>query len=413
MSVSILGIQPSFGFGDRLGLGTKGHCTALQRFGPGISGIFAQQSIREMNRCRRSPGEVFSDAETALGQISYDLPHGADADHLKLTADVDLVFDSGFTFFTLDPSDHVNDQADCYSEIEISNAWKELQGKCHWVDDYLDQKVTLDTGEIIHFTQTELHRCAVKYGPAMVHSLKIAKYLVTKAEAAGRQIEIELSIDETVQPTTPLEHFVFADQLLKAEMPLVSVAPRFVGHFEKGIDFFGNRSEFLKTLRSHAAISRQLGPYKLSLHSGSDKLSIYEAFAHETAGLFHVKTAGTSYLEALRVVAVTDTPFFREIIEFSRACFEKDRATYEISSGLEEVLPEARFPDDNRVTEAYLNENAGRQILHVTFGSVLNSGLNGRFQEILEDQQNLYTEFLVEHFRKHLQPLTKGMAGLS
>ncbi len=70
-----------------------------------------------------------------------------------------------------------------------------------------------------------------------------------------------------------------------------------MGEFEKGVDFKGDMAAFEASLKAHAAIARFLGPYKLSLHSGSDKLSIYTAFAKVTQGQFHVKTAGTSYLE--------------------------------------------------------------------------------------------------------------------
>ena len=82
-------------------------------------------------------------------------------------------------------------------------------------------------------------------------------------------------------------------------MKLVSLAPRFIGDFEKGVDYKGDLAALETSLADHAAIAEMLGPYKLSLHSGSDKLSMYPAFARATKGRFHVKTAGTSYLEAL------------------------------------------------------------------------------------------------------------------
>ena len=93
-------------------------------------------------------------------------------------------------------------------------------------------------------------------------------------------------------------------------MKLVSLAPRFIGEFEKGVDYKGDLKAFEKSLADHAAIAKKLGPYKLSLHSGSDKLSIYPAFARATAGLWHVKTAGTSYLEAVRAVARHNADLF-------------------------------------------------------------------------------------------------------
>ena len=109
--------------------------------------------------------------------------------------------------------------------------------------------------------------------------------------------------DETPQPTTLAEHWIIAEQCLTRGMKLVSLAPRYIGDFEKGVDYKGNLADFERSLADHVAVMEQLGPYKLSLHSGSDKLSIYTSFARITKGKWHVKTAGTSYLEMLRVVA--------------------------------------------------------------------------------------------------------------
>src|SRR5258706_4285204 len=95
-----------------------------------------------------------------------------------------------------------------------------------------------------------------------------------------------------------------------------------------------------------------LGPYKLSLHSGSDKLSIYTAFARQTRGRFHVKTAGTSYLEALRVVARHDVALFRRIVEFSRGRYENDKATYHVSATLGSVPPASDPPDGQALADA-------------------------------------------------------------
>src|SRR4051812_1334794 len=85
-----LGLQPSFGFGDRLGLATPGHVEAMRRSGSGILPIFPQQSIREMARTNRTPAQVMNDALDGLRRAGWDGPPGADADHLKTPADVDV-----------------------------------------------------------------------------------------------------------------------------------------------------------------------------------------------------------------------------------------------------------------------------------------------------------------------------------
>src|SRR5438046_2041827 len=100
---STLGLEPSFGFGDRLGLATPGHVAAMQRAGGGIAPIFAQQSIREMTRTGRTPHNVVDDARRGMELSDWHAPSGADADHLKTREDVDRTSAVGFTFYTIDP----------------------------------------------------------------------------------------------------------------------------------------------------------------------------------------------------------------------------------------------------------------------------------------------------------------------
>src|SRR5580692_5915480 len=98
---TVLGLAPSFGFGDRLGLATPGHAASLKRCGSGILPIFAQQSIREMGRTNRTPKEVMADALNGAKAAGFSGQQGADADHLKNPADVDRTAEAGFVFFTI------------------------------------------------------------------------------------------------------------------------------------------------------------------------------------------------------------------------------------------------------------------------------------------------------------------------
>ena len=105
-----LGLQTSAGCGDRLGLATPGHIRAVRKVG-GIAPILAQQSMRENARTGRTPQEVMDDAMWGVFEEGWREPWGADADHLKTTADIDLCVAAGYTFFTIDPGDHVDNAA--------------------------------------------------------------------------------------------------------------------------------------------------------------------------------------------------------------------------------------------------------------------------------------------------------------
>lgn len=388
-----LGLQSSFGFGDRLGLATFGHLDALRAQGGPIRGVFPQQSIREMTRTRRTAQQVMDDACQALDAEGFDEPFGADADHLKTEQDVDVTAAAGFTFFTIDPSDHVD-----------------AGGDAAWIKQYVGQTIDIPEGPTLALDEDTVQRTAVKYGKAVEHALSLAAYI---AKVAPNH-EIELSVDETDEPTTLAEHYIIADQCRQASMKLVSLAPRFIGDFEKGVDYKGDPRKLEESLNDHAAIARHLGPYKLSLHSGSDKLSIYAALARATRGMFHVKTAGTSYLEAIRVVARHDEALFRRIIAFARQRYDTDKATYHVCATVEGTPPDggereylecwADVPQGKGFTEP------GRQILHCTFGSVLSdTTLGPAVREVLLANPQTYREVLADHFARHLQALRAGM----
>ena len=413
---TVLGLKKSFGFGDRLGLAAPGHVAAAQKFD--FAPIFAQQSIREMTRTGRTPEEVMRAAQDYLGRINYSKPWGADADHLKTPDDVRLTAAAGFCFYTIDPSEYVSNRADSMMLPELEASVAELEtakvfGERPWCDFYLGQKFEVSDHLTLRFTKEALYRAAVKYGRAIAQSEMMGRHIA--AANPSRAFEIEVSVDETDSPTSPLEHLFFGLELKQRKVPsVVSLAPRFIGQFEKGIDYRGDLKQFEASLREHVAIARCCGPYKISVHSGSDKFSIYPILGRVCGDLLHVKTAGTSYLEALRVIARTAPALFAEIAVYCRGRFETDRKSYHISTTLGEI--NALPPFSGKAEEAiYLDEVTGRQLLHVTFGSVLTMGQDGsgrRFKDrILDELQrhsDLHQELLQKHFDKHLSLLNAG-----
>lgn len=418
--VVTVGLAPSFGFGDRMGLATPGHVAAMKHSGGNIVPIYAQQSIREMERTNRSPSKVLSDAINGMTAGSWRGPTGADADHLKTTADVAATHAAGYTFYTIDPSEYVDENADSYDEATLRFKFSKIRDQNQWISDYQDQIVKCGQ-TTIEFNAVSCMRCAVKYGRAIKHALVMGDYIRSINEANDTEYEIELSVDETEQPTTLAEHYIVADLCIKNGMKLVSLAPRYIGDFEKGVDYKGDVLELENSLRDHAAIAEALGPYKLSLHSGSDKLTMYPAFARASAGRFHIKTAGTSYLEALRVVARHNEDLFRRIIHFARQHYDIDKATYHVSAIIAEVPPAENIDDILELEHTYLElwdrvptgkgfSQPGRQILHCTFGSVLRHEEFGKaIISVIENNPDTYCEVLSDHFIRHLAALNIGL----
>jgi len=411
-----LGISASVGFGDRLGLATPGHVMAAA--GTGIAPIFAQQSIREMNRTHRTPRQVLDDATWGAFQGGWLEAVGADADHIKTIQDADLCALEGFSFFTVDPGGKIDQYArnatQGYLRMQIpSLPWSEMETTQFNIEKmYLDQRVRLASLEL-HINAERLFRFLVMYTAALVQVKKIYRHLVGKL-GEGR-FDFEISIDETETPTSPLDHFLLACELRRMGVRWTSLAPRFSGRFEKGVDYIGNLAGLAVELRQHAEIARQLGPYKISLHSGSDKFSIYPVAAEILGNLFHLKTAGTSYLEALRTVAHTNPRLFRQILVFSLGQYGTDRSSYHVSAETSRVPAVSDLIDED--LPGLLDNFDIRQILHVTFGSVLSiqegSGrpdLGDLLKGELGKNETQYYEQLRNHFMRHLEPFLRGGA---
>lgn len=403
-----LGLKLSVGLGDRLGLATPGHVRAVRQ--TDIAPVFAQQSMRENARTGRTPQQVLDDAMWGVFQEGWREPWGADADHLKTTADVDVCVAAGYSFYTIDPGDRVDNEAHSAAQDLLS---AKVQG-LPWdqLDDtperllarYLEGQATADLGFedlTLEYDSTSVARAAAKYGGAIAHTVRMHRHLL--AAMGSRSFDLEVSVDETETPTTPLEHFFIARELQRLGVQWVSLAPRYVGRFEKGVDYIGELREFEAELAWHAAIARAMGPYKLSIHSGSDKFSVYPAFARHAGSLVHLKTAGTSYLEALRAIAGADAGLFRAILRSARERFEEDRKTYHISADV------ARIPRDEELEdgqlEAVLDSFDGREVLHVTFGSAMER-FGARLCAALEVNEEAHYEALAAHFGRHLLPFT-------
>jgi tagaturonate epimerase len=405
-----LGTRTSAGFGDRLGLATPGHIRALHAAGGRIAPIFAQQSIREMERTGRSPQEVLDDATWGVFAEGWREGFGADADHLKTAEDVDACVAAGYSFFTFDPREYVDDRAEAAGAPALRTALEDLP----WQDledfpsdlkrRHLDSAFEAE-GHEVRFDDISLARAAVKYGAAVAHVARLHRHLQA---AMGEDFEVEVSVDETDSPTTHAQHVYIATELRRLGVRWTSLAPRYVGRFEKGVDYMGDVAGFEEDIEVHAAIARTVssdGPYKLSLHSGSDKFSVYPAFVRQTRGLAHLKTAGTSYLEALRTVAALDPDLFREIYDFSRGHYEEDRVSYHVSAQADRApgsVGDAELP-------ALLEQFDAREILHVTFGSVLKEArFRDRLMGLLREHPEHYAAGLEKHFLRHLESFANG-----
>ena len=397
--------RASIGLGDRLGRATPGHLKAVQ--GRGVFPVLAQQSIRELTLTGRDYNDVLDDAVFAVLQEGYSGGFGADGDHLKTAEEVALALSLGYTMITLDCSGDIHGTALIMDGPELEKALENVPAdlKKRYASTYLGKTFTVGKFAISCDEET-LGRIMLTY----YRALQFIKIIYDEHIAHNNKpVDFEISIDETSVPTSPVAHYIIARELQYADIDITSLAPRFCGEFQKGVDYIGDMGRFEEEFKIHAAIAEEFC-YKISIHSGSDKFSIFPIIGKYTGGIYHVKTAGTNWLEAMKVIALRDPGLYREIHAFALEHFGEARKYYHVTTDVEAIKPLASKNDD-ALTD-YLCENNGRQLLHITYGLILQakneSGgyiFKDRLFSVIDKYEDQYKGLLARHIGKHLDLL--------
>ena len=400
----VLSSVRTVGVGDRLGIATPGHLRVFEKYD--ALPILAQQSIRELTLTGRTFGDVLDCATRAVFREDFQKGYGADGDHLKTDAEVEYALGEGYTMLTLDCSEHIRNDVAGMTAAQVEAAYepnRELEAI------YRGKTFSVE-GTDVTFGEEEFKRTCLVYCKAIDHAVAIYRKHVE-----GKPVDFEVSIDETATPTTPAQHYFVANELTRRGVKIATVAPRFCGEFQKGIDYIGDLAQFEREMAAHAAIARTFG-YKLSIHSGSDKFSTFPIIGRLTEGKFHLKTAGTNWLEAMRVVAKADPALYREIHAYALdTAFAEARKYYHVTTDL------GKIPKLDAVADAGLeklfDQNDARQLIHITYGLILTakdaSGAT-RFRDRLfrlwREHDEEYACRLETHIGRHLELLYSGFA---
>jgi len=402
--ISHKGRSFTIGLGDRLGLASPGHLRLVKDMD--VFPVLAQQSIRELNLTGRTYDDVLSAAVWAVFQEGYRKGYGADGDHLKTHAEVKMALDCGFTMITLDCSEHLRNDAAALGDTQIDSLYGSLDAAVTkpLESEYLGKTIKLDEGAEIAFSGTILKKIILVYLGAVQHIVSVYNELLR-----GRNVDLEVSVDETAFTTSPEAHYFISSELQKAGVEIVSLAPRFCGEFQKGIDYRGDVNEFAKEFVIHAKIAKKMG-YKLSIHSGSDKFAVFPVIYKETDRVVHLKTAGTNWLEAVRVIAEKEPALYREIHTFALENLSEARKYYHITCDLSKIKDINETPD--ALLPAYLDEDNARQVLHITYGLILQAKnsdctrrFHDRFYRALHKYESEYIAALEKHIGRHLTEL--------
>lgn len=387
----------TIGLGDRLGLATPGHVRVAQKFG--AYPVLAQQSIRELNLTGRTFGDVIAAATFGVFQEGYKGGYGADGDHLKTKPEIEYALKEGCTMITLDCSEHIDSKAAAYPMDEIEKMYAAVPAdvRAHYEEKYLDK----DLPFVGHLSADEFKRVIVVFWKAIRHAVECWNYM---EEIKTAPVDFEMSIDETLSITSPAEHYIIASELDAAGVKPVSMAPHFSGMFEKGIEYIGNVSDFARDFKVHEEIAEHFG-YKLSVHSGSDKFSVFSTVGRVTKGNVHVKTAGTNWLEAMRIVAEENPSLYRKAHKFAIEHRPEAEKYYHVTTKVSEI-PDIDLENDAFLPE-YLQLPASRQTIHIAYGLLLNEKwFRDEFFSFMADHEESYYAGIGKHIGKHLRYIT-------
>ncbi|MBE6398959.1 MAG: hypothetical protein E7041_02325 [Lentisphaerae bacterium] len=394
---SLRNVRTTVGCGDRLGLATTGHILAAKKVQ--ISPVLAQQSMRELTMTNRTFRGVVDDACFLVFAADYRDGYGADGDHLKTIKDIDTALAAGMPMITLDLSDVMNAAAGDWDAAKIDAAFVELPGDLQKlvIAEYADKDFVLGDDVAVKIDALTAKRCAVMYTSALDFAKEVHEHL--KA-ARGEEFDLEISIDETSSPTLPSHHLFIVRELRRRSVEFSSLAPRFIGEFQKAIDYIGDLAEFDRQFKVHALIAKNYGNYKISVHSGSDKFAVYPTVGRETRHYLHLKTAGTSWLVAVTVIAKRDPQLYREMHQCALDNVKDMLKLYHITADFNKIPALDTLKDEELA--ALMDMPEARQLLHICYGPILTGNLRERFFKAMHKFEADYDAAIEAHFDKHL-----------
>jgi hypothetical protein len=406
----------SFGIGDRFGLEGNALLSAViqaDKVGVEVTPVW-NKSHREHMIIGTKPAAVRAEADEATQKMLWEGAYFVDADHINLK-NVDL-FIKASDFFTLDVADYIGQPA---QKDEVDRF---IDGCVKYIDGL---SVPGIEGSLV-VTENVVRAIAGRYLCAVKEAGEIYRHIASK-KGVGNFI-VEISMDETDTPQSPVELFFILAAAAQGEIPVQTIAPKFSGRFNKGVDYVGDVERFAREFERDVAIVayavEEFGlpkNLKLSVHSGSDKFSIYGAINKTLrkfdAGL-HVKTAGTTWLEELAGLAIVEGEGLRVARQIYAEAFSRmDELTKPYATVIDidkgrlpnpEVVAEwngKRFAETLRHDQSCGRYNPDlRQLLHVGYKVAVEMGR--KFTDAVDDCERIIGPNVTENiYQRHIKPI--------
>lgn len=409
----------SFGVGDRFAHQARAQLSAFQMLaaeGVEVAPVW-NKSNREHTFIGSHPQSVFDAAQAAVQSLGWNKGWHVDADHIRLET-VDRFMPCS-DFFTIDVADSIGLPAEPAEVHRFVDSHPELVG-------------TLSVPGLaapFSVTRADVERVAMKYLRAAHDAGKIYHYIVGK-KGEGNFIA-EVSMDETDAPQTPPELLIILAALSDEKVRVQTIAPKFTGRFNKGVDYVGDLAQFEREFNDDLAVLGHAvaryglpGNLKLSVHSGSDKFSLYpiirRAVARTEAGV-HIKTAGTTWLEELIGLAEAGgdgLALAKEIYAYALEHVDELCAPYASVIDIDRnALPSAatvngwtglQLANALRHIPNHPDFNPHvRQLLHVSFKLAAKAG--ARYLDLLKANEAIVAKQVTENlYQRHMRPLFLG-----
>jgi hypothetical protein len=408
----------SFGIGDRFAQQGLAQLMAFQRSLDNnllITPVW-NKSYREHKTVHSTPQSVRDEADEAVNISGWGYDYMVDADHINLINVDDFINSSDF--FTIDVAEYINGKVD---EEEIEQFIKinsKFIGQIQIPS--IPEPFSIDRDFLWHIGEKFI--CAIKEAAKIYQHIKLKK---------GQTFVAEVSMDEVEEPQTPVELFMVLSGLAQYGIELQTIAPKFTGRFNKGVDYVGNVDLFQKEFEEdllvidHAISEFNLPDnLKLSVHSGSDKFSIYGSI-HKVIKKYdkgvHVKTAGTTWLEEIAGLALSGG----EGLDLAKDIYSKARVRYDeltepystVIDIRKENLPgpeEVNRWDNNKFFQTLRHDQSNpnynpefRQLLHVAYKIAAESG--NRFLGLVNDNREIIGPLVTENIlNNHIDPIFSG-----
>lgn len=406
----------SFGVGDRFGHQGKAQLQAIinaKKHGINITPVW-NKSYREHTIIHTEPASVRTEADQAVEKLGWEDSYYVDADHINLK-NVDIFIDSS-DFFTLDVADFIGKSA---TEDEI-NAFVNKYGK------YVGSLAIPGIDETIEITRGQILEIAHKVLFAVKEAGRIYRHI--KSKKGVNDFITEVSMDETDQPQTPVEMLFILTAVAEEGIPAQTIAPKFTGRFNKGVDYVGDVAQFEKEFNQDLAVIafavEEFGlpkNLKLSMHSGSDKFSIYKpmnkALKKFDAGM-HIKTAGTTWLEELIGLAtaggdglsIAKQVYAEALPRFDELC----RPYVAVIDIDKDKLPSPEVVDQwsgDELADALRHDQSCdkynpnfRQLMHVAYKIAAEMGAD--YLNALEKHEKIIAQNVTENiYERHIKPI--------